>query len=400
MKMAWMLVLMMLLGATPSFGGDVSHSEDHDVESKSHSTVGEKPAVEGTGKVLAVDAKTAKAIREKEVVIADGKVRSLVDRSNVRIDLAPHAAVEFSEEHGLRLLRGSAYVSSNSQQLVRTSSAQVDYVGSVLLSYDHKLRSTSVFVLDGEARVVNPHETSSTLRLDRFRGATLQVGEVVPQLVRQLDVGSIDSWMQGYGWPAGNRKEILHDIPDQALALETKIEPHLKQTKLEDYFSSIDTADEFSQPDYYRRKFEDPDKVIAEANSKKGSGKSLSPEEAALVSLPSVKIDLGFDLGPEFVTDVQKRKELRALEARETQKRSLASIEAPKKQHAPAAEAKKKPMHEDPDIAAVLERLKAVKNSAAEVRKENQRAPASLGSSTSGQSSVVPDPVYDFSQNF
>ena len=155
----------------------------------------------------------------------------------------------------------------------------------------------------------------------------------------------------------------------------------------EDYFSSIDTADEFHQPDYYDRKFDDPDKVVAEQNSQQGAGKILSPEEAALISLPKTQIDHGFELGPEVLSADQKVKEMAKTEASPVKKRAPASLPKATKV------AKKARVAEpvgDPEVNVVLERLRRAHAAGA----ETSRSPSSMAEP------VVPDPVYDYSQNF
>lgn len=347
---------------------------------------------EETAPVVAIDNASGAAVRAGVLVTANGKPRVLVDRNNVRFELGPHSVVEFSPEGELKLLRGMIFAVSDAERSVRTSSAKIDFLGRLLLSYDHKEKSTSAFVLEGQARVVNPHESDRTLRLERFRGATMVVGDVVPQLVRQLDFAAVDNWLKGYSWTEARRAELLKELPHEKWSSDRKPAAHLADTKLEDYFSSIEAADESEQPDYYRRKFADPDQVIAEQNAeKKGASKTMTPEEAALISLPSTRIQLDFELPLEVVTGREKEAEVRELGRETSGSRSIASV------------AEKKPSHPrippravkqgDPDVQAVLERLRSLKSGntvfSGPVRKPASQAP-----------SPVPDPVYDYSENF
>jgi hypothetical protein len=355
----------------------------------------EHPDAKATGAVAAMDAKKGRAVHVGELVTAGAEPWVLIGRRNQRVELSPRSVAEFDGEGSVRLLRGSALVDSSTESSVRTAGARVEFVGKVLVSYDHAEKSSSAFVLDGEARLVNSHRDDSSVRLKRFRGATLVVGEILPQLIRQLDVAGMETWLKGYSWPEARRKAVLENMPGQPQVARAETPKHLEEAKIEDYFSSIDTADEFHQPDYYEKKFDDPDKVVAEQNSKAGVGKQLSPEEAALISLPKTQIDLGFELGPEFLTADQKKKE-------------VARVEPPSKSvRAPASVAKKVAVKAvknsalsreqgDPDVSLVLQRLRAVRNENAEISRapEHNRAPSSV------PQSVVPDPVYDYSQNF
>lgn len=344
---------------------------------------------------VAMVALSGKPVRAGEIFTAADKVVLLIDRSNTRIELAPRAAAEFDDSGQMKLLRGSALVESRAERTLRTSSAQVEFSGRVLVSYDHKERSTSAFVFEGEARMVNPHQADRSLRLERLRGATLEVGGIFPQLIRDLNFAAVESWMKGYAWPEERSRELLKGLPQELSASAKPAATHLQETKLEDYFSSIETADEFSQPDYYEKKFSDPDEVVAEANSKKDGGRTISPEEAALIALPNTKIDLGFEiLGFE-----QKAKEVAALRppgsSEKKASRGLASVK-PK----PKAEPKALPPSDglDPEVSEVLERLRGISAKPAVISQvpgnSSSRSPASV------PTDVVPDPVYDFSENF
>ena len=357
----------------------------------------EHPAEEGGNHpVVAMESKTGKAVRATELFTAGAEPATLISRHNQKYELSPRSVVELDGQGALRLLRGSVVAESREEIVIGTAGARVAFLGKALISYDHAEKSTSAFVLEGEARLENAHRTDSSLRLQRFHGATMVVGEVLPQLVRQLDVGSVQGWLAGYSWPTARSKALLRDMPGTTVvALVEEAPKHLEETKIEDYFSSIDTADEFHQPDYYDKKFDDPDKVVAEANSKQGASKPLTPEEAALISLPKTQIDLGFDLGPEFLTAKEKKKELATVDPSAKPVRSPASApvlakKMPKQKTAPVQSG-------DPEVNYVLERLRQVRtgNSAvSQAPSQRERAPASR------TESVVPDPAYDYSQNF
>ncbi|HEY8279358.1 MAG TPA: hypothetical protein VIH99_07035 [Bdellovibrionota bacterium] len=398
MMNARMLLVVLALGTAQAGANETAHHEEdahgqiHDAPAKSAAHKKEEHIASGL--VVAMDTASAKSLRVGEIYTAGGKPAVLVGRLNQRFELSPHSVVEFDEQSNFRLLRGSAVVESHDEASLSTAGARVQFVGKTLVSYDHKEKSSSVFVLEGEARLVNPHRADGTLRLSRFRGATLVVGEILPQLIRQLDVGMVNSWLAGYSWPEAKRKELLNAMPGQPVVVKKETAKHLEETKIEDYFSSIDTADELHQPDYYEKKFDDPDKVVAEQNSKSGAGKVLSPEEAALISLPKTQIDLGFDLGPEFLTAEEKQKEVAGVDTRKPASRGPASVSP-----STVAKARKKKavvVQGDPDVNLVLERLRQVRsaNPAISQVPARGRGPASVATP------VVPDPVYDYSQNF
>ena len=350
--------------------------------------------------VVAMDAEHARSYHAGELINAGSEPLKLAARSKLRAELSPRSIAEFDEAGNFRLMRGSAVIEQGEEAAVRTPGARIEFVGKSVISYDHHEKSSSVFVLEGEARLVSPSRADSSLKLGRFRGATMVVGEVLPRLVRQLDVGGVHAWLSGFSWPASRRASLLKEMPGEKLTVGAEEPEHLKSAKIEDYFSSIETADELQQPDYYQKKFDDPDKVVAEANSVQGVGtKALSPEEAALISLPKTGIDLGFELGPEFLSADQKKAEVAKVDRSvKPMRRGPASVSKAEK---PKAVKKTARMAErgDPDVSLVLERLRQVRSgntvfSQARETPRPSRAPSSV------KDAVVPDPVYDYSQNF
>lgn len=389
------------LPAAHALPADVKHTGHEAPGHGSHAALATKveEVSDTSGPVLAMDAKTGRSYRSGQMLEAGSQPLAIVDRSNNKIELAPHSVAEFRQDSGFRLLRGSALLESRAETTARTSSARVDYRGRLAISYDYKEQSTSAFVIDGEARMVNPHQEEQSLRLERYRGATMVVGQVIPQLIRQLDVGGVREWLAGYAWPEARMQEMLRGMP-AAFTAEERVpaeRTHVQSAKLEDYFSTIDTADESNQPDYYERKFRDPDVAIAESKSRTKTGKSLTPEEAALIALPNTKIDLGFELPPEVLTAEEKQRETeRLFRARNHRpKRGLASVKDQVKREVSSA---KKPEGGDPEIGAVLERLRAIQAKEPVISGLPEGPAGRAPSSTGG--GAVPDPVYDFSQNF
>jgi len=396
---------MILMGALPNVveasehghAAPEAHGATIPAESTAHlaTEVAEaKPAPKGP--VAALNAATGRSYGEGEMIEAGAHPLSLVDKKNNKIDLAPLSVAEFGEGGTFRLLRGSAVAEARGESSLRTSAARVDFTGRVAISYDHKESSTSAFVLEGEARVVNAHGEDQSLRLERYRGATMVVGEVMPQLICQLDIGGVRSWLEGYAWAPERVNELLQALPEAMATAPAK--PAATEAKLDEYFSAIDSADENGQPDYYDRKFQDPDHSVAAANQPKATGpKPLTPEEAALIALPSTKIDLGFNLPPEVLSAHDKQKELEHnVRGKPAFGQRLPASVKQVKGHGPASV--KKPTGGDPEIDAVLARLREVRGKEPVISSLPENPRGRGPSSTGG--TAVPDPVYDYSQNF
>lgn len=383
-----LILLIVSLLTQPASASSLAHEAAPAVRSA-------QPEAAKAGKVsVAMNAEKGTPVYAGEIFSAGNHTVKLVDKLNAQIELAPYSVVEFAENSDLKLMRGSALVESRGERTMRTSTASLDFNGKVLVSYDHKEKSSSAFVVEGEARMQNPAEEGSGVRLERFRGATLEMGGVLPQLIRQLDLASLSSWMKGYAWPEEKSRQILKGLPAAMNVAEDSAPTHLEETKIEDYFSSIDTDDDSdTQPDYYERKFADPDAVVAEAKSKKSSSsKSMSPEEAALITLPSTKIDLGFEMVglPEKATELGRLGKKKAAPAAS---RSIASV----KPKATKAQKQEEEASEGREVDEVLRRLRDIeprKPVVSGVPSHGSRSPASVGAS------IVPDPVYDFSENF
>jgi hypothetical protein len=161
---------------------------------------------------------------------------------------------------------------------------------------------------------------------------------------------------------------------------------------LQDYYATLNGHDD--RADYYDKKFSDPDKVAKEEAEGKTKSKELTPEEAALIKLPSTTIDTDMGIPIEFISSKQRQEEIlnkpEAVAPVEV-KRKLASVSKPK---VVKTETPKPQFDSDLEVNTVLVRLHSIgaeeKQSA--VTPDSGRMPASQ--------SVVADPVYDFSQNF
>jgi hypothetical protein len=391
MRKAWMPTLYMFLGLS-AFAQDSHEAKEEDSSSK-EIQVDARNISNEQQPTVAMREPSGKPIKANELFNGSSKPEVFVTKTNMRVELAPYSVIEISSEGKLKIMRGSALIETRDQQTLKTSSADVDVLGRSIISYDHKERTTSAFVLNGEARIINPSGKDKSLRLERFQGASLEIHAVMPQLIRQLEIESLDGWLSGYSWPKQKRADMLSGVPDVIDVSGAKVKDHLAEVRLEDYFSSIDTADEFNQPEYYQKKFADPDKVVAEANaSKSDATRPLSPEEAALIALPNTKIDIDMEILGS--ADRQKEMVQKASDS-ESEGRKIASVETPKKK---TVKPVKKGNGLDPEVNAVLERLRGVKAKSPVISNspepKNGRAPASVSQD------AVPDPVYDYSQNF
>jgi hypothetical protein len=348
-------------------------------------------AAQASSGTAAMDAK-GKSLPAGEVISNGHEVRELVARDNTRLEAAPKAVFEFTEEGKIKLFRGSLLVENEKETSLLTSGGKVDFNGKAIVSFDAKSKSTSVFVLEGEARLVSPTEKAHSIRMQRFQGATLELGDVLPQLTSQLELSGLKSWLKGYAWPETKVNDLLASLPHVLPRAHDSTPAHIADTKLEDYFSSIDTEDDSQhQPTYYEEKFKDPDIAMLEAKSRIEGARVMSPEEAALISLPSTKIETGL----EFLSAAKKKDEVAGMtDGRAKAKgRSLASIKSasPKKEKAEVSDGL------DPEVRETLQRLKGIKPESPVISGAEPSTRARGPASVSG---AVPDLVYDYSQNF
>jgi hypothetical protein len=362
-------------------------------------------AFAASSEVAALNSGNGESIRFGDIFSSKNKTVELVDRQNTRISIAPHSVVEFQPYALMRLLRGAAVVESQGETEVRTPSATVQSTGRVAISYDHRERSTSAFSLAGEARILGAGQSDRSLRVERYRGATFVVGDVLPSLVRQLDIGGLRQWMNGFAWTPEQINQFTSGLPSTISAKEESGPEHLATAKLEDYFSALEEPLSDNRADIYERKFSDPDHEVAEANAPKDrQAKVLSPEEAALIALPSTKIDLGLDSVLTLVDSAKKQEEISAAKLAssiEGARRAPASL----KKTLPSAVKKQKvneqPKGEPSEIGLVLQRLRSIEAKAPVVSVTSlPSARVGLQGSRSPASQLLLDPVRDYSENF
>ncbi|NUM88083.1 MAG: hypothetical protein HUU37_02660 [Bdellovibrionales bacterium] len=346
------------------------------------------PAPDSAGsRVMAVDSVSGAPLRAGELVVTAQAKRLLVDRGNIRIEMAPYSVGEFTRDGLFRLLRGGAVLESQVERSAASASSVVDFVGTLVLTYDHKERSTSAFVVDGEARVKNPHEDDRTVRLDRGRGATMVLGDVYPSVIRNLAPDQVNDWLKGYSFPVKDRERITAVFRRAPVEVERSLASVREERKLEDYFSAVDE----DRPAYYQNKFADPDKVVETQNAqaKVAQSKAIAPEEAAMIALPSTKIDLDMGLPEVFSSHWDALAQVR--EARKAESPASAAERKPASVLRSRPRAKAGPSGDE--VSSAIERLRAVRAGKSPPPRTAERAPASV-------ESPVADPVYDFSENF
>ncbi len=361
-------------------------------------------------KVAAIDSQTGAPVYTKSLLQTKSNSKKYIDSENLQIELAPHSVAELQEDRSFRLLRGSAYGDTKKERSISTPATKFDLVGKMIFSYDYREKSSSGFVLQGQTRMLNPHQADHSAILDKNQGATMVVGDIYPTAVRGLDYKKATDWLAGYGWTQEQRSSFLSDFPAPGVAsrkpaLEASSPESLAQregdpiftkeqalipssTKLEDYFAGIETGEE--KPHYYEDKLSMDVKVGDDELKKNQKVGRLDPEDAALIPLPNVRIDTDMPTLSVVSTEEQKiyeEKETAPLLVKKVEKkasRKIASVSiVAKKSNAVA-----KNSDVDPEIASTLERLRRVKEDAS-----FKRGPASM-------SSPIPDPVYDFSENF
>jgi len=337
------------------------------------------------GKTAAID-RNGKSLSVQDLVNAGSEGLEGVSLNDTRFHASPLTMFEFNNAGNPKLFRGLIFVENEKEAMIETTGSKIDFRGSAIVSYDAKIKSTSIFVLSGEARISAQLGENRSLRLERFQGATLEAGESLPSLTRQLGLADLKSWMGGYKVSEAKISQVLEGVPNAIDPKKENLPEHLAKVKLEDYFSSIDVADEHSQPDYYDQKFKDPDIVMLEQSLKQSKRKTLNPEEAAMIALPNTKIDLGFDV---ISVAEQDRERMQAKEP--IVNRKLASVEKKKVQKVKAVE-----QEHDPEVLEILQRLRAIETGEAVISSPKRSAPLREPASAP----LVPDLVYDYSQNF
>ena len=364
-------------------------------------------------KVAAMDAAKGTPIEAETLISSHGSKLMLVDQKNIKIEMAPYSVAEFSNEGVFKLLRGSAMLETNEERTAATNSAQIDFSGTMVVTFDHKEKSTSAFVVEGEARLKNPHEPDFSLRLDRGRGASMILGDVYPSLVRDISPAQVDSWLKGYAWEAKDREHFVSAFSSgggrglAVVANSKKVEEE-SPVKLEDYFAAIDD----DRPDLYERKFSkdvSADKIVetAQIERKIASEKTVAPEEAAMISMPTNKINLDLGLPEVFASSDEAFADVAAQLKRERR----GSEKEPERKLAAVGEARvvsptKKSKHKErgeavSDTVARLMEIRNARKGAQAVRSGSSGySPADGGRAPAAINSPIPDPVYDFSENF
>lgn len=351
--------------------------------------------------IVALEEASKAPIKSGMLLTTGSREKNLIDRENMKITLGPQSVAEFNGKGVFRLLRGSAYLEAPTERQFYTVNATVSFAGRLLVSFDHVEKSTSTFVLAGEARVQNPFEQDRTIVISRHQGSSLVTGEVYPNLVRGLDLAQVDEWLKGYHWNTGRRNVFLRDVPKadelrtliaekvQEMKAEESPEGRVgqKQNPLSDYFASIYEAPTAPEEHQEYQAVEPTKAKVAQ----KDPEVVLSPEHAAIIPLPETQIADSF-------TEVLSQEE--ALAERKEAPQEMLATRPVNRKIASLPKARAKPAVElTPEDAAIL-RLRGLQaQSTANTRAPRSRAPASIAS-PARTTTLVPDPVYDLSENF
>jgi hypothetical protein len=348
-------------------------------------------------RVVAMEPAESTAILTQTILTSKGSARTFIDQRNVKIQMAPHSAGEFTANGEFKLYRGSAYYDSSMSVTTHTTNASVDFVGQVFVTYDYKEKSSSAFVVKGEARVKNPSNAERFIRLEKNQGATMLSGDVYPNMIRGLDITKVDSWLAGYGWSANDRSIMLASVPAQQKT-EPERKPATTDSRLVDYFSSIQADEDEERPHYYEDKYELAMTGTLDSNPYKPK---LAPESAAMIVLPDTKIDK--ELFTEIL-DGSNEMPVAVMTQQKSVDRKPAGLEyvdRPTNRKVSAVKPVKKDS-QDADVQNVLDRLNNLAP-APHINAQKSRAPASVAVPVAPKkavSHVVADPVYDFSENF
>lgn len=383
MSYAWMIVISAALAASAAWADSDHHA------ASSPAGLGEATETlvpkSSPGSVVAVDAASGDSVRANTLIHTRQAVRTLIDKRNMRVELGPGTVAEFLESGALQVYRGSACLTSTENRGASTANALVEFTGRILLSFDAEEKSTSVFLVDGSGQVRNPHHPEKALPLGGSQGATLLTGDVYPNLIRSLDRVRADTWLEGYGWNAKQREAFFTALPKSNRAPAGKIEASAEKNqdatveKLAEYFPAIDETQ--PQPRYYEEKFS------GESVSQKRTRRDeqlRNPELAASIPLPTTKInlDMDFEVVPFKKLDHRARKPASQPKAKAVQQKAVAQTSA-----------------EDADVTAALQRLQQLHQDKGQ---DNGRKPAisRRPAGVPAGESPIPDPVYDFSENF
>jgi hypothetical protein len=356
--------------------------------------------------IVAVEMVSQAPVQSGSLLTTGKREKTFIDRDNMQVVLGPQSVGEFGVQGDFRLLRGSAYIESKKERAMRTTNVAVDFIGRILISFDHREKATSCFVLNGEARIKNPFEEQKTIRISRHQGATLVTGDVYPTLVRRTELAKTDEWLKGYFWSQERREIFLRELPSTAnpenlaRADTSEAAPSgIKKNPLSDYYSAI--YEERGVPAQHEEyKAVDEGKPGERNVEIVKTEVIMSPENAAIIALPDTKIDLGF---VDILSDQEINEEknaspaLRAVPVVEPS-RKIASLPSPRRAPAPRT------LSAEEQVLARLRKVGHLESPASPVERAS-RSPASVSPQQKmppkrQQAGIIPDPVYDLSENF
>lgn len=360
-----------------------------------------------TGNIVAVETQSQTGISTGMILTTGSQEKRFVDNQNMKIVLAPQSVAEFSGQGVFRLMRGSAYLDSNKvERRVNSTNAGINFNGRVLMTFDHREHSTSCFVIVGEAKMLNLYEAERTIPVSKNQGASLVTGEIYPTLVRGLNLADAEDWLKGYNWSTVRRKEFLRELTqtvemtkmaenakEKPSADEEDVyQPGAKPNPLADYYTTIYEQQNIpNKHEEYKEVLETKKEEVV----KKDPDFVMSPEQAAVVPLPDTKISTEFS---NILSEEEYRTEEKMPPAPTNDvvvERKIASVAKPRV-------AKSAPKVLSPE-EKVLAHLRSISGQEEMESRPVGRGPASIEAPTTKKvksGSLVPDPVYDLSENF
>lgn len=343
--------------------------------------------------VVGVTEHSAKPVYKDELLSTVKKPMMYLDQVNQRVQLGLYSAGKFQNVGIFELARGSAFAQSKQMSTIQTVNLMILYSGQVVVSYDQRSDATSVFVIEGKARVYNIHHSDRSVHLTMNQGAVLRTKELYPTQTTQMVQAKVDSWLQNFGWPVQFRKNFVKNLPEtltqRHVASEQgetrKAENRAATKEIEKLISTVTpdgVIDESATPgpDYYERLYGAPallgrNETDLETKYRENQPiQEMTPEEAAYLRprTPRITIDLGLPgkdqvvIGERSARDIassskmSKRKSTAASKkkrnaAKSGKVRSLASV-------VKQVQDQEKRRQSDPDVKATLQQLKRVGN--------------------------------------
>ena len=210
--------------------------------------------------------------------------------------MGPNSVGSFASTGDFELFRGSTYFSSRHSRKVFTVNAVIRFSGRIVVSYDYRERNSSLFVIDGDATIMNRYKEGSTIHLKHNHGASMVTGRFYPHVVRNLNYTSVEQWLKNYQWSKVDRKDLLEGTSPSDVWRIAEKSTHQEKVKRElaAFFPTVEQ--EKQRPKYYESRYT--------SSEMRGKGHSkverlilagdelevLSPEDAAMIPLSKIGI--------------------------------------------------------------------------------------------------------------